>query len=277
MARSFWENWVYGPETALQKHPLLFREQDQPADEQQPETVEAGAVGGVQPVQAERPEHPALEMQPRAEPQTAAEQGAPAAEQSHPALGVGERPVSGQQPLDLSEASPGAWQESSAAEQQPIHEGLAMQPAEPSAAAPIATQEASRVPHPALAFQDQSSAMQGPEVELQGVRDNLPSHPLLLQGPAATAAGTAGGASVPPVPAVPDAVPDAVPAGVAAGLTFAAAQAGIQELQSVLAAAQTRGSIHEYQVGGSSPGGNDASGQAILSALHKLAGTRSRM
>src|SRR5271157_2097391 len=189
MARSFWENWVYGPETALQKHPLLFREQDQPADEQQPETVEAGAVGGVQPVQAERPEHPALEMQPRAEPQTAAEQGAPAAEQSHPALGVGERPVSGQQPLDLPEASPGAWQESSAAEQQPIHEGLTMQPTEPPAAAPIATQEASPVPHPALSFQDQSSAMQGPEVELQGVRDNLPSHPLLLQGPAATAAG----------------------------------------------------------------------------------------
>lgn len=62
-----------------------------------------------------------------------------------------------------------------------------------------------------------------------------------------------------------------------AGAGFAGVQAILEGIKSLAAAAQTRGSIHEFQPGGGSPSGQDVSGQAILGALNKLAGTRSRM
>jgi hypothetical protein len=67
------------------------------------------------------------------------------------------------------------------------------------------------------------------------------------------------------------------PLGLAAGAAFAAAQEAMSGLESLAQSAGTTGSIHEYQIGGSSPGGGNASGAAVLAALNKLAGTRSRM
>jgi hypothetical protein len=66
--------------------------------------------------------------------------------------------------------------------------------------------------------------------------------------------------------------------GLAGGAAIAlGGLAAVETAMDLIKSNQTTGSIHEYQPGGSSPSGQNASGQAILAALNKIAGTRSRM
>ena len=59
------------------------------------------------------------------------------------------------------------------------------------------------------------------------------------------------------------------------GAGAVAAQAGIEMLQQ--AAASPTGSIHEFQTQGAGGGGTDHTGAAVLAALRKIGGTRSRL
>jgi hypothetical protein len=62
------------------------------------------------------------------------------------------------------------------------------------------------------------------------------------------------------------------------GIGLTAAQSAVELIRNIVSATTTTGSIHEYQIGGGSPGGNPGGGgAAILAALNKLAGTKSRM
>ncbi len=62
------------------------------------------------------------------------------------------------------------------------------------------------------------------------------------------------------------------------GLGVAGAEVASAAIGAGLNALRTpQGSFHEFQIGGGSPGGNDAAGAAVLAALNKISGLRSRL